>query len=328
MISDSVKNIVTKVFDRQALDHDEVKLLYTLPSYSPDSYHIQWAAHAILQEASKGQGYIFGQIGLDANPCPGNCVFCSFAACNSPWTDKAELPKDVVVEYARIFNEGGVHLLSLMVSANYDFDQLVDIIAAVRKVIYPKVALMVNMGDFDAPEAEKLKAAGADIVYHAVRVGEGVLTAISPQRRWDTIKAAQGAGLLVASGIEPLYHGSDIDEIAQRSLEVAALPPVFTGVCDLICVEGTQMADCSSITAEEKRIARAACHLTMGRGKTAFGENVRWVDAGANPRMTKMLVGEDRIKQDIERAKADLIANEWRIAERDAAVWEVYNNGN
>ena len=327
MVSTAVQHIVEKVFAGQPLTHEEVRQMYTAAPHSEDSDYLHRAAYTMIREASRGNGYLFAQIGMDANPCPGNCQFCSFAACNTPWKDRAEVPLEVVTEYAQLFSDNGVHLISLMVTAGYRFGQLLDAVRSVRRVIDPHVALMVNMGDFGPEEAKQLKAAGADIIYHAVRVGEGVITGIPVEVRRATIWAAREAGILVASGIEPLYHGSSMEEIVARTLEVAALGPVFTGVCDLICVKGTKMEHCSTITAEEKRIARAACHLAMGRGRSAFGSNVRWVDAGTNPRMTKMLTGADRIRADIRRACQDLISNEWTIAPRDRAIWKIYDEG-
>lgn len=325
MVDAAVRQAVEKVFAREALTTADVRALYTVAPYSLESYYIQWAAHTIVREASHGQAYLFAQLGLDATPCPGNCQYCSFAAQNYPWKDKAELPLDTILAYCRLFNDNGAHLISLMVTASYDFNQYVDVVRAVRAQIDPGVSIMCNMGDFGPGQAKQLKAAGADIVYHAVRIGEGVITGLSPETRLRTIHSAMDAGLQVAVGIDPLYHDADEDEVIQRMLDNAALAPVFTGVCALVNVAGTKMANAKTITAEKRRVAGAACHLTMGRGKTAFAGNVRWIDAGANPRGTKLLTGEDRIKADFEQAVQDLIANEWQMADRSQKLGEIYS---
>ena len=325
MVDAAVRRAVEKVFAREALTTADVRALYRVPPYSLESYYIQWAAHTIIHEASHGQGYLFAQLGLDATPCPGNCQYCSFAAQNYPWKDKAELPLDTILGYCRLFSDSKVHLISLMVTASYSFHQYVEVVRAVRAQIDPQIALMCNMGDFGPEEAKRLRDAGADIIYHAVRIGEGVITGLAPETRLRTIHAAMDAGLHIASGIDPLYHGADEDEVIQRTLDIAALSPVFTGVCTLVNVPGAKMSDCKTLTAEERRIAGAACHLTMGRGKTAFAGNVRWIDAGANPRGTSLLVGEERIKSDVEQAIGELTANEWRMADHSQKLWEVYS---
>lgn len=325
MVDAAVRQAVEKVFAREPLTKAEVLTLYAVKPWSLESYYIQWAAQAIVREASHGNAYLFGQIGLDANPCPGNCDYCSFAAQSYPWHDKAELPLEVILEYCRIFSENGVHLISLMVTANYDFEQYAGVVRAVRGHIHPNVTLMCNMGDFGPEEARILKAAGADIVYHAVRIGEGVITGLTPEMRRRTIRSAMDAGMRIASGIDPMYKGSDRGEVAERSLEIASLHPVFTGVCTLIPVEGTKMYGCETLTAEERRIAGAACHLTMGRGNTAFSGNVRWIDAGANPRGTELLAGADRVKREIAAAERELLANDWHMAERTGKIWDVYS---
>ena len=322
-VEGAVDRVVT---EGGSLAPDEALMLCEqVTPYSQESYYLQWAAHELLHDASRGKGLLYSQIGIDANPCPGNCWYCSFAACNNNWSEKAELPLDIILEYSRIFSENGVHMISLMATANYSFDQYIDVVGGVRSVIAPNVAIMVNMGDFGLDEARRLKEAGATAVYHAVRVGEGAITSIDPEVRWATIHAAMGAGLRISSGIEPVYRGVDLSEVVRRMYQVAEIDPVCSGIGELVCVEGTKMASFERMSKEEQRILSSVWQLVAGRGKAPFGgANTRWIDAGANPRGTEMLVGEDRIKRDIEQARKSLEDNEWVVPDNDIAFCELY----
>lgn len=294
-------------------------------SYTQESYYLQWAAHELMHEASHGRGLLYSQIGIDANPCPGNCWYCSFAVCNNNWDEKAEVPLDIILEYSRILSESGVHMISLMTTANYSFDQYVDIVRAVRGVIASNVAIMVNTGDFGLGEARRLKEAGATAVYHAIRVGEGAITSIDPEVRWATVHAAMEAGLRISSGVEPVYRGVSLEDVVKRMYQVAELNPVCSGIGELVCVEGTKMASYERMSKEEQCILAAVWQLVAGKGRAPFGgANTRWIDAGANPRGTEMLVGEDRIKQDVEQARKSLEDNEWAVPSNDLAFCELY----
>lgn len=321
-----VKEVVDRVLSGgKMLPEEALALCEQVKPYSQESYYLQWATHSMMSESSKGLGLLYSQIGIDANPCPGNCWYCSFAAEYNDWEGCAEVPLEAILEYCRIFSENGVHLISLMTTANYDFDQYLEVVSSARKVIAPQVAIMVNTGDFGVSEAKRLKEAGANVVYHAVRVGEGSITSLKPERRWETIRAAMDAGLRISSGVEPMYHGVDLRETVARMFEVAEIDPVCSGVGELVCVEGTKMAHCEKISKEERRILAGVWQLVAGRGKAPFGGlNTRWIDAGANPRGTEMLIGEDRIKADIARCRKELVENEWKVPDNSIPFWELY----
>ena len=81
---------------------------------------------------------------------------------------------------------------------------------------------MSNIGDTDRPYFEKLKAAGLNGVYHAKRLGEGIVTSISPERRERTIRAAVDAGLAIRDCCEPVGAETTPEEIATRLFEIRA----------------------------------------------------------------------------------------------------------
>ncbi len=292
-----------------------------------ESAYLQQGAWDMVREASSGYGLLYTQIGIDANPCPGNCACCSFAASVNRWAER-ELSLDEVLEYARIFDANGAHLISLMTTAAYDFDRYVEVIAAVREVISPNAALMINTGDFDLDQAKRMKDAGGDLVYHAVRIGEGITTSIKPQRRWDTLRAAREAGLRVSSGVEPLYRGIDLGAVVGRMFEVALFDTdlLCSGVSPLVVVEGTKMAPLEPVSEEERRIFSGIWQLVVGAGKVPFTwRNVRWADAGVSPRhLAQLDVDEERIAAAMQANRAALEAEGWTVPDRVLPIWGLY----
>ncbi len=324
-VDPKVAGIVDKAVSGEPIERSEARYLCDIEPYSKESFLLKWANHRLLEESSGGIGLIYSQIGVDANPCPGGCWYCSFAAQSNDWTGRAELPFDVVIEYCRILDEGGVHLISLMTTAGYDFDQYIDLLTVVRGAISENIAIMVNIGDFDLEGAKRLKAAGADVVYHAVRVGEGQITDLDPADRWETIDASVDAGIRISSGVGPLYRGVDKDAVVERMFDVAPYNPVCSGVTGLVNVPGTRMESYETISMEERRIYACIWQLVAGRGRAPFGgENTRWVDAGANPRGTVMLVGRERILADIDRARKELTGEGWNVPETRMPFCEIY----
>ena len=56
--------------------------------------------------------------------------------------------------------------------------------------------------------------AGADAVYHALRLDEGNWTGIQPADRLDTIRNVKVAGLELMTGVEPVWDGAAPEVLA------------------------------------------------------------------------------------------------------------------
>ncbi len=365
---------VMDIADRAALggrpSHDDLLYLLGFDARSPEAAYVEVRAREMALRASGGQGFVYAQIGVDANPCPENCLFCSFAAVNTeadgaygvagtglPAVDDAagnsrnsgawesghgearlqgesrddgrddssecafwEVPLDRIVSYARLFDEEGVHLISLMATAGLSFSRYLEMVAAVRSAVSPDMPIMANAADMTADEACALKEAGAQAIYHAIRLGEGELTDISPDRRRATIAAACKAGLSLMCGIEPLWEGVSLEEIAGRMEEVSALHPFCTGACSLIAAKGTEMESCTPATRACVRYVGAVTRLAVGEGVPVGGAGgVVWVDAGCDPRARNLGLEPEWLRREVRRARVQLEADEWQVPSRP--VW-------
>lgn len=342
--------------------HEDVLYLLDFDAHSPEAAYVEVRAREMALRAAGGRGFVYAQIGVDANPCPENCLFCSFAAVNteaggaddaagnsrhsgnqegkpgearsqgdagdggwggSPESAFWEVPLDRIVSYASLFDKEGVHLISLMATAGLPFSRYLEMVAAVRAAVSADMPIMANAADMTYEQAYALKEAGAQAVYHAIRLGEGELTDISPDRRRETIVAARKAGLALMTGIEPLWDGASHEEIASRMEEVATLSSFCTGACSLIAAKGTEMADCVPATRARVRYVGAITRLVVGESVPVGGAGgIAWVDAGCDPRARKLGLEPEWLRREVARARGLLEADEWHVPARP--VWPMY----
>jgi biotin synthase len=313
MIDPEITTLVDRAVANERLTRAEARRLYDCNEHSPEAYQMHWGAHAIARKATNGQARIYAQIGVDARPCPEDCAFCSFAASTGTFRQVIELSVDEVVRYAAAFDAVGVHLISLMTTAAYPFERFCELAAAVRRVVRPETLLMSNIGDIDLTQAETLKALGIDVAYHAIRLGEGRITAIPEQRRRRTVAAIQEAGLLLMSGVEPVHAQLDDDELLDRLIEVADLPCICSGPCRLRHVAGTPMESTPILSEPRYRQIMSLFRLLAGTRIPYGSENHLWVNGGTNPRDTQPFPGSEAIAADVAACRSELEANGWVV---------------
>lgn len=301
-----VERVVDAALEGHAPDIEELALVCALDPFSKDAYYLRWGARELQRRASAGRGEVFSQVGIDAYPCSGGCTFCSFSAANSSWEGDLELPAETVVGYARELAGMGVHMLSLMTTNSYDFGRFCDLAARVREVIGPDISLMANIDDFDSAQAARLMEAGVNTIYNAPRLGEGEITAIPLERRFETLDAARDAGISICSGVEPLRPGLDPRDIAERILQIVAYDPVLFASCSLVPVPGSEWEGCATTLRPWREVINCACRLAGTDCIPHVYNNTSWVTLGTRPRGIKTVVpGELERMFAAERARVE-----------------------
>jgi biotin synthase len=295
----SVCEIIEKSFGGEELSSEEIVALYKTDPYSKEAFMIRWAALKQSMELAEGFAEIHAQIGLDSGPCPRNCQFCSFAACNSknPEAKRRETPLKDILEYAKIYMEQGANLILLLSTEAYDFDRYLEVCVRVREAVGRKTPLLANTGDLTPERAEQLKAAGIDGIYHAARLGEGAVTEIPLETRFATIENARKAGLKLSTCLEPIGPDHAPEDIAERARQCMSWAPLTSGVGRRVATPGTKTARLGMLSQPLNALYAAAYRLADHETKLIAsvhselmansGSNLSWSEMGSNPRDTR-----------------------------------------
>ena len=298
-ISSKVGNIVRKFLDGYLLKREDIIHLLKIDHHSMDASFIRSAANALTRSASKGKAEVHAQIGLNLSPCPNNCSFCAFAAKNGVFRESQELPVEDMILLALKAEADGANALFLMTTHDFSFKRYIEISKEVRKKLKPETVMIANIGDFGYEEGNQLKEAGYSGIYHAVRMGEGRDTQIDPQVRFNTIRSAQEAGLLIGTCVEPIGPEHSIEEIAEKILIGRDINPCFSGAMRRISIPGSKLEPYGMISEYRLAFLVAVVRLAMGKDLigncthepnllgAVSGANLFWAEAGTNPRDTE-----------------------------------------
>ena len=291
-----VTDIIRAVDDGAVPGRDDILHLLRLPHRSAGAGLVMASARELAREACGNRAEICVQIGLNVSPCPRNCRFCSFAACNGIFDAPSELPVEDVVDRAVRAEAEGANSIYLMGTGDYPMGRFVEVGQEVRRHLRPETPLVANAGDLSPRWARAFKDAGFVAIYHAVRMGEGRDTSIPPARRLQTFQLAREAGLRLATCVEPVGPEHTTDEILEKIILHREAGPCFSGAMRRIPIPGTAMERHGQLS--ELRIAYlvAVVRLAMGRELigncthepnvvgAAAGANLFWAEIGPNPR--------------------------------------------
>jgi biotin synthase len=213
---------------------------------------------------------------------------------------------DTVIDMAKWAEEEGANALFVMATGDYPFSKFVEVSQELRSNINPETVMIANVGDFGRENATRLKDAGYKGIYHAVRMGEGCDTKISPDKRLRTVECARDAGLLIGTCVEPVGPEHTVEEIAEKILIHRDMKPCYSGAMRRISIPGSPLAKYGIITEYHMAYLVAVTRLAMGRQPTAncthepnvlgatAGANLFWAEVGTNPRDTEANTSEGR----------------------------------
>lgn len=305
-LESEVSDVVSKVFDGKYLTADEIRLLLHVKPHSVEAGYVIASANTLNRTASGGKAEVHAQIGLNLSSCPNNCSFCAFAAKNKVFYETTEIGVEDVIKMAIRAENDGANALFVMTTGDYPFDKFIDISKEIRRRLKPATKLIANIGDFEYEQGKQLVAAGYTGIYHAIRMGEGKDTKISPERRLNTIRAAREAGLLIGTCVEPIGPEHEVDEILEKILIGRDMKPCFSGAMHRISIPGSEMEKYGMLTEYQMAYLVAVVRLAMGRNLIGncthepnlsgaiSGANLFWAEVGTNPRDTEKETSEGR----------------------------------
>lgn len=305
-LDSKVMDIVDRVFDSHLPTREEIITLLNIAPHSTEAGFVMASADVINRTASNGKAEIHAQIGVNLSPCPRNCSFCSFAAKNKVFTERNELSVEEVLQLALKAEEDGANAIFLMATGDFLLKKFVEISKEVKTNLKPESVMIANVGDFNDEEGRWLNEAGYIGIYHAVRMGEGRETSISPEVRLRTVKAARDTGLLVGTCVEPIGPEHSVGEIAEKILIGRDMEPCFSGAMRRISVPGSELEKYGMVSEYRMAFLVAVVRIAMGRkligncthepnilGATA-GANLFWAEVGTNPRDTEVDTSKGR----------------------------------
>lgn len=193
----------------------------------------------------------------------------------------------------------GANGIFVMSTGSYDFEKFIEISEEIRESLRTNATMIANVGDFDAEKARHLKEADYASIYHAVRMGEGQVTTISPERRLETVRHAREPGLKVGTCVEPVGPEHSTEEIVEKVLIGRGMEPCYSGAMRRITIPGSELEKHGMLSEYRGAYLVAVMRLAMGPEVTgncthepnllgaAAGANLFWAEVGSKPRDTE-----------------------------------------
>ncbi len=224
------------------------------------------------------------------------CGFCSFAEKNKIFTKPNPLSKEEVLKKTKEFQQAQADAIYLMATANYPFEDYLEIAQAVKKTLKNDIPLIANMRDITLSEAHALKEVGFAGAYHAVRLGEGKDTNITINKRLKTFQHLKEVNLQIGTCLEPAGPEHSPLELAQKTLIMKEAQPVYGGAARRISIPNGVLQAKGMISEAELAKLVAVTRLALPKSVSGTcthepnlisclaGANLLWAEQGTNPR--------------------------------------------
>ena len=296
IMNKNTKQIIDDAYNGKLLHHQDIGELLEIDTCSDEFFYLLAKARQMSEETSLGKAEIHGQVGVNSGPCSCNCAFCSFSAGNKLFSEQQAEPMVRVIEKSLDQEQAGANAIYLMTTAQFDFQRFLEIGRQVRRALRTDVPIIANVADFDVDQAVALREAGFAGIYHAVRMGEGVVTRLKLETRLKTMEAARKAGLAVGTCVEPIGPEHSTEEIIEKIIIAREAKPGFSGAMRRVTLPGTRLSGYGMVG--ETRMALIVAAVRMATPRTVLGNcthepnvigavagaNLVWSETGSNPR--------------------------------------------
>ncbi|MDD9303039.1 MAG: radical SAM protein [Desulfobacter sp.] len=302
-IESKIEEILDKSMDDGITRSDALELIH-LDLHSKETYALMETADRLSRQTfgSKGENHL--HIGVNVEPCPLNCRFCSLTREAGIFTQKVEFEREQILDWARTAEAKGADALNLMTTGTYSFKKLLDLGRLLKKTV--STPLVANTRDISRQEGEKLLEAGFVGAYHAVRLGEGKDTPLKREKRIQTISTFKDVGLKWMNCVEPVGPEHEAQEIVDLMFLAREYEATYSGVMRRVNFPGSPMEKFGMITEFEMARLVAVSRLVMGRVPRAHcthephtasltaGANLFFPEKGSSPRDCKEDTGKGR----------------------------------
>ncbi|WP_409967140.1 radical SAM protein [Bengtsoniella intestinalis] len=318
-----MNQIYEKLANHIPLTYEDAVTMLDVELFGVAYYTILQQANQYARKTFHNTGTIFAQIGIDCAPCSVNCQFCRLAVDNFGQTEQTCMPVESIVERAVCATQDGANEVFIMCTAEYHKDDFLTIGKAVRAATPPDTRLVANVDDFDVAYGQKLKDAGFTGVYHICRLGEGVVTQATVEKRIATLDAIKESGLELYYCVEPIGPEHTGEEIATEIFRAKDYDVNVMAVMRRICFEGSPLAQHGEITAVKLALICAVSTLCVKPNRAMgvhepeiisllSGANQIYAEAGSNPRDTAIQTEQSR-GFSVKDAQKMLIDAQWNL---------------
>ncbi len=234
--------------------------------------------------------------------------------------------KQISPEAALDLEQSGANAIYLMATAQLNFQRFLEMGRQVRRELRTSIPLIANMADFNDEQAVALRQVGFAGIYHAVRMGEGVVNRIKLEDRLQSIKAARRAGLAIGTCVEPIGPEHSVEEIVEKIIIAREAKPGFSGAMRRVTLPGTSLSQYGMVGEARMALIVGVVRLATPRevpgncthepnviGAVA-GANLFWAEAGSNPRDVVNYTETNR-GFDVGRCKEILVDAGWQVLE-------------
>jgi biotin synthase len=293
-ISPKVADILHKGSDNQGIRKEEALTLMGLDLHSRETYALMETATRLSRNHYNGKGENHLHIGINVAPCPLNCAFCSLAAKAGIFIEQTEFSEADILDWARLAESQSADALNIMTTGTYSFERLLEVGGMLKKKV--ATPLVANTRDINHREGQKLLDAGFYGAYHAVRLGEGIVTPLKVEDRIRTINVLNDVGLRWMNCVEPVGPEHSKEEIVNLMFLAKAHGATYSGIMRRINFPGSPMEKYGMISELEMARMVAVSRLVMGDGPKAHcthepntasliaGANLFFPEVGASPR--------------------------------------------
>lgn len=277
---------------------EAIRLMY-VGLLSREFYALMEAANRLSREQFGSKGEIHFHIGLNVEPCPMDCRFCSLTRGAGIFNEKKEFAPEQIVEWARMAESQSADALNLMTTGTYPFERLLEMGRLLRKEV--AVPLVANTRDIDHREGEELLDAGFVGFYHAVRLGEGRDTPFKRERRIRTIQVIKDVGMRWMNCVEPVGPEHDVEEIVDLMFLARRYGATYSGVMRRINFPGSPMESHGMLNELELARIVAVSRLVMGSIPRAHCTH--------EPHTTSLLAGANLLFPEVGSSPRDCLAD-------------------
>ena len=293
-ISLPIEEILKKGADFNGITKEEALKLMGLDIKSLETKALMHTAHMMSVKSFGEKGENHFHIGINVQPCPFNCNFCSLGEKTGIFTEKTEFSQEDILNWAKQAEKLNADALNIMTTGTYSFQRLLETGKLLKKAV--DIPLVANTRDINHKEGEQLLDAGFIGAYHSIRLGEEKDTPFKREKRINTIKVLKDVGLLWMNCIEPVGPEHSHEEIVDLMFLAKKYKATYSGVMRRINFPGSSMEKFGMITELEMAKMVAVSRLVMGDIPKAHcthepnaislisGANLFFPEVGASPR--------------------------------------------